>query len=207
MAFRQGELRAEDREAGRLSVQGDGYAAAGELVTLVTSPDVHRILGMSAPEIARAVRIGERYREALRSIYASGQWRPPHADEATLPARRAVDDAVIQLLGPERSARVRRLSWRIRSGDALLDSEVAAVLRLTSDQRGEIVRIAEENERAAAAALSATNHARGRGARLSDPAVLHESARRVNDAGHARLLAVLTPEQRARFAQLQEGEQ
>ena len=47
MAYRAGELRVDDPEAGELRVTGDGYAAAGEVVTLLVSPDVHLLLGMS----------------------------------------------------------------------------------------------------------------------------------------------------------------
>jgi hypothetical protein len=82
MAYRFGELRLDDPEAGRLRVTGDGYAAAGELVTLIVSPEVHRLLGMSDDEVAGASEIDRRYREALRRIYSGGHWGPPHVDPA-----------------------------------------------------------------------------------------------------------------------------
>ena len=54
MAYRLGELRVDDPETGELRVKGDGYAAAGELVTLIVSPEVHRLLDMTDDEIAGA---------------------------------------------------------------------------------------------------------------------------------------------------------
>jgi hypothetical protein len=206
MAYRFGELRIDDPEVGQLWVTGDGYAAAGELVTLIVSPDVHRLLGMSDDEVAAASEIDRRYREALRRIYAGGHWGPPHVDPAAAPARREVERAVEQLLGEERTSALHRLSWRIRDGDALLDDGVADVLHLTEDQRGRLTRVAEENEREHARLLAEVSAVRGRGAdRLSDSAGLEGRARSADEAGSARLLALLTAEQRERFAYLKAG--
>src|SRR5918998_5712879 len=116
MAYRAGELRIDDPEAGELRVTGDGYAAAGEVVTLLVSPDVHLLLGMSGEEVARAAEIERRYREALRQRYSGGQWRPPHVDPPALPARQEVERETGRLLGSERAALLRRLSWRGRGG-------------------------------------------------------------------------------------------
>ena len=40
MEFREGALPVDDPECGRFVVEGDGYAAAGELVTLVVVAEV-----------------------------------------------------------------------------------------------------------------------------------------------------------------------
>lgn len=206
MAYRFGELRLDDPEFGSLRVRGDGYAAAGELVTLMASPDVHRLLEMSDDEVARASGIDLRYREALRRVYSSGNWRPPHIDPAAVPARRDVERDVERLLGDERAARLRRLSWRIRNGDSLLDDGVADVLQLTEEQRSQLSRVAEANEQEHARLLAGVSAVRGRRAdRISDPAGLEGRARSVDEAGSARLLALLTAEQRERFAHLKAG--
>ena len=206
MAYRLGELRLDDPEAGRLRVDGDGYAAAGELVTLVVSPDVHRLLGMSDDEVAGASEIDRRYREALRRIYSGGHWRPPHVDPAALPARKEVERAVERLLGEDRASRLRRLSWRVRGGDALLDDGVADVLRLNEEQRTQVATVAEENEQELARVLAESTAVRSRGAdRISDPSVLRDRAMRAEEAGQARLLALLTPEQRERLTRLGGG--
>ncbi|HWU08890.1 MAG TPA: hypothetical protein VN520_21325 [Streptomyces sp.] len=206
MAYRSGELRLDDPDAGRLRVSGDGYAAAGELVTLIVSPDVHRFLSMSDDEVAEASAIDRRYREALRRVYSGGQWRPPHVDPAAAPAREEVAHAVGRLLGDERTSRLHRLSWRIQGGDALLDDGVPDVLQLTAEQRRQVETVAEENEREYARVLAQVDAVRGRqAARTSDPELVAVRARRAHDAGRARLLALLTVEQRARFAQLSTG--
>jgi hypothetical protein len=203
MAYRAGELRVDDPEAGPLRVSGDGYAAAGELVTLVVSPDVQRFLGMSDGEVAEASEIDRRYRRALRDVYASGAWRPPHVDPAARPAQREAQRAVEALLGDERTERLRRLSRRIRGGDALLDPDVADALRLTASQRDRLAEVTEENERDYTRVLAEAGAVRSRGAdRLGNRSVLRERAARADAAGSARLLALLTTEQRERLAGL-----
>jgi hypothetical protein len=203
MAYRAGELRVDDPEAGELRVTGDGYAAAGEVVTLLVSPDVHLLLGMSEEEVAGASEIDRRYREALRQLYSGGQWRPPHVDPAALPARQEVERKVGRLLGEERAARLRRLSWRVRGGDALLDEDLAGVLRLTEEQRRQAATVAEENEAEYTRVLAECSAVRGRGAqRSSDSAGLQGRVVDANQAGSARLLALLTPEQQEQFTRL-----
>jgi hypothetical protein len=206
MAYRAGELQIDDPEAGELRVTGDGYAAAGEVVTLLVSPDVHLLLGMSGEEVAGASEIDQRYRAVLRHVYASGEWRPPSVDPAAQPARDEVEREVGRLLGSERAARLRRLSWRVRGGDALLDEALADVLDLTEEQRRRVATVAEENEAEHARVLAEYSAVRGRGAgRSSDSSELLGRARDADAAGSARLLALLTPEQRLRFARLQGG--
>ncbi len=204
MAYRAGELRIDDPEAGELRVTGDGYAAAGEVVTLLVSPDVHLLLGMSGEEVTRAAQIERRYREALRRLYSTGEWRPPHVDPGALPARQEAERELGRLLGDQRAARLRRLSWRVRGGDALLDDEVADVLGLTGEQRRRLATVAEENEAEYARVLAEVGAVRGRGAeRSSDSSGLQGRARAADEAGSARLLALLTPAQQERFARLQ----
>lgn len=203
MAYRSGELRLDDPEAGRLRVTGDGYAAAGDLVTLIVSPDVQRFLGMSDDEVARASEIDRRYREALRQTYAGDAWRPPHLDPAALPARQEVEREVERLLGAERGARLHRLSWRVRGGDALLDEDVAGVLGLTEEQRRQVAMVAEENEREYTRVLAASSAVRGREARRTgDSAGFADRVAAAGEAGSARLLALLTPGQREQFTRL-----
>jgi hypothetical protein len=84
---------------------------------------------------------------------------------------------------------------------------VAEVLRLTEEQRGRLMRVAEENEQEHTRLLAEVSAVRGRGAdRISDPAGLSGRARSAHEAGSARLLALLTPEQQQQFARLKAGE-
>ena len=89
------------------------------------------------------------------------------------------------------------MSWRLRGGEALLDDDVAATLQLSSEQRAELARIAGENDEEFASRLQELKGAR----------VLPERHREIIAAhrqdSSARLLAVLTPEQRDRYLSLQ----
>ena len=59
----------QDEEAGELVLDGDGFAAAGELSTLLVSPAVGRYLGLSESEAEAARPIVDEYRAALRALY------------------------------------------------------------------------------------------------------------------------------------------
>jgi hypothetical protein len=200
MAYRLGTLRFDDPEAGTITVEGDGFAAAGEPVTLLVSPEVQRYLAMSADEAAAAADIAKGYREALKQIYAGGDWKPTHIDPAARPARQEVEARIEQLLGRDRAERLKRLSWRIRGGDALLDDDVAAALQLTPDQRRALAAAAAENERDHQRILGEL-----RSVRLQSPTELQDRGTRAHDAGQERLLALLTTEQRQKFEQLRGG--
>ena len=83
---------------------------------------------------------------------------------------------------------------------------MADVLDLTEEQRRRVATVAEENEAEYARVLAEAGAVRGRGAgRSSDSSGLLGRARDADLAGSARLLALLTPEQRERFTRLQGG--
>ena len=200
MAYRLGKLRFDDPEVGAVTIEGDGFAAAGELVTLIVSPEVQRHLDMSADEVAAAIDIVTGYRDALKRAYAGGDWKPTQIDPAARPARLEVASRIERLLGPDRARRLERLSWRIRGGDALLDDDVAAALQLTADQRRALAGAAAANEGDHQKILDEL-----RSVRLQDPSVLQDRGTEAHQAGQERLLAVLTAEQRQRFGRLQGG--
>jgi hypothetical protein len=202
VAYRLGELTVDDPEAGTVTLQGDGFAAAGEIVTLLTSPQVQRYLQMSPEEAAQAAALANAYRERLNRMYAGGEWRAPHLDPRARPARQELESRAAALLGPDRMERLKRLSWRIRPGDALLDDDVAAAVGLTAEQRQELVRFAEANEGAHQAVLGEI-----RAVRLRSHDALEARGREVDEEAQQRLLARLTAEQRQRFDRLRQARQ
>jgi len=197
VAYRLGRLTVRDPEAGVLEPLGDGFAAAGEPVTLAVEGAVQRWLGMSADETREARRIADEYRSSVSAAYATGEWVAPHRHAGVQHARKAADDALAALLGTHRARQLERLSWRLRNADALLDEEVAAALGLTPEQRQALLAVMDENE-ASRLRLFAEIAA----VRLSSEADLQERGRRYEEAGAERLLALLTPQQRAAFAEL-----
>lgn len=200
MAYRLDLLSVDDPDAGRVTVRGDGFAAAGEIATLLVSPEVQRYLEMTPDEVAQASAITDEYREALKRLYQGGTWTPPSLDPAARRAREALSDAIAKLLGGDRTQRLKRLSWRIRGGDALLDDDVVEALQLSADQRRRVADVAAANENDHARVLRELS-----AVRLRDSAALQDRGSRAHDAGSARLLALLTPEQRQVFTRLQKG--
>jgi hypothetical protein len=196
MAFRRGSRHQVDSVAGPLELHGDGFAAAGDLVTLVAAPDVHRFIGMSAAEAAAAQRIVSQYREQLSGSYEASGGAPPDHKAVNRVARDAAD-ALRTLLGGDRFARLRALSWRIRDGDALLDDDVAAHLELSPRQRADLAAMAETNARETAAIMREISRTR-----LAGPGEVHERAALEDLRGSQRLLGLLLPGQRRQFERL-----
>lgn len=197
MPYRLDSLSITDPAAGRLELRGDGFGAAGELLSLLESADVQRFMMLTPHETARAAEIAERYRDALKAVYANGDWQPPEIDPAASQSRAQLADEVRSLLGAERAELLRRLSWRIRGGEALVDDSLATALGISPEQRERVVAIARENEREQKRILEDL-----RSVRLRGPAALQERGRAAMRAAQQRLIVVLTPEQSRRFQQL-----
>jgi hypothetical protein len=202
VVYRLGELTVHDPEAGALTLQGDGFAAAGEIATLLVSPDVQRFLQMSPEESVRAADLVARYREALAQLYRDGRWKPSHVDPVAGPARQTLSSGVRTLLGSERAERLKRLSWRVLNGNALTDEDLADALHLTPVQREAIAETAIANEADHQRVLTEIQ-----AVRLRDKSQLAERGRQATQAGNERLKALLTPEQRQRFEALLAGTQ
>lgn len=199
MAFRRGTRRLVDPLAGPLALTGDGFAAAGELVTLVVTPEVQRFLEMTPAEIDAARRAVEAYRAALTALHADAAPAGPDPRD-TRDAARHASAALQAIVGGNRFTRLRALSWRVLGGDALLDDDVATLLELSPEQRAALASLAQANEQQTADAFK--EYSRARLASVDD---LHARIA-ADDAARSRsLLDRLTPAQRLRFEQLQAG--
>jgi hypothetical protein len=196
MAFRQGALRIVDPVVGSLELRGDGFAAAGELITLIVVPEVQRWLDMTPEEIVAARDAVEEFRSGLTTLYAQTDPAPPESG-AIHAARRTTTEALESVLGESRLRRLRALSWRILDGDALLDPDVAEFLGLTPEHRADLSARAEAN-----ACEVAARQREYRGARLASVDALHESIAQLEANLARQLLDVLSPSQRSHFEQL-----
>ena len=197
MAYRLGPLTVHDPDLSALELTGDGFAAAGELVTLVVDPTVQSRLGMTANEARQARETVEAYRRDVTRAYAAGEWLPPHRHPEVRRARAEAEAELATLLGPHRSRRLHQASWRVRNADALLDDEVAEALGLSEEQRQALLVVMDANESGKAGIFEEI-----RPLRLQSPQQLQELGRRYEDAGTERLLAVLTEQQRQSFEKL-----
>jgi hypothetical protein len=199
-AYRLGTLNVHDEQAGSLALEGDGFAAAGEISTLVANPGVVKYLGLSDSEARQAQELVAAYRQALQDIGQSAQWTPPSLDTRAAPARTELAARVAQLLGPERDAALRRLSWRIRDGFALVDDDVASALELTPEQRAavaEAARTAEHDNQAVLRSVAPR--------RLGTHQPIEDAGREATSTSSERLRAILTPEQQSRFERMKRG--
>jgi hypothetical protein len=197
VAYRLGRLRVHDPEIGPLELQGDGYAAAGELVTLVAEPGVQRWLGMTADEAREAVQVVDAYRQEVSAAYASGEWLPPHRHAGAGQARAKAEARIATLLGDDRARRLARVSRRLRGADSLLDEDVAAAIGLSAAQRQALLAAMDENEAARAQLFREL-----RPLRLESPADLEERGKRDEESGAERLFALITAPQREAFERL-----
>ena len=194
MAFRLGGITVDDPLAGTLQLKGDGYAAAGEIPTLLVSPEVQDYMHMSALEWEQARRISDRYRDALRQVYATGAWSPPHLNPATRIARRQLAADLKQLIGAERAGLLQALSLRVRSADALLDEEAITQLAIGESQLADLTKVAAMNEVENREALKEITDAR-----LRDRSILVARALQLEEVGRRRMLGLLSAEQRRAF--------
>ncbi len=197
MAFRRGTRRLVDPLAGPLEIAGDGFAAAGEPVTLVVTPQVHRFLEMTPAEIAAAKQAVDGYRTALSALHADASQAGPDS-RATGDVVRQAARSLQALLGGDRFARLRALSWRVLDGDALLDDDVAALLHLSPAQRTDLSSRARANEQETLEAFKEYSRAR-----LASVDEVHERIASDDAARSRRLLDLLSAAQRRRFEQLQ----
>jgi len=209
--YRLGQIRIEDEHAGSLDLEGDGFAAAGELSTLLPNGTVAKYLGLSDEEARKAQEIAESYRSSLTGLYGtSDAWVPPSLDDRAQAAQRRLSTAVEDLLGAERASRLKALSWRLLDGFALVEPEVAATLGLTAAQRIAIKDAAREEEQNNQRVLDSTSRGRpphqsdGRG-RPTSHQPIEDAGRDVVRRGSERLLSLLTPEQRQRFDAIKRG--
>jgi len=197
MEFREGALPVDDPECGRIVVEGDGYAAAGELVTLVVVAEVLRCLGLMPDQVSELARVVADYRAALSRLARNGE---EAGDQAVARVRADSEREIERIVGPAVTARLRRLSWRIRNGDALLDPDVSASLELAPETQQALVAARQENRRIAGAANREISRAR-----FVTQGVYGEHALTTHQGADERLLALLTSDQRAAFERLKRG--
>jgi hypothetical protein len=207
-AYRLGRLHVEDEHAGPLVLEGDGFAAAGEISTLLINDAVAKYLGFSDAEVRRAREMVDAYRSALSQIYSDGSWMAPSLDERTSQPRAHLAHEVGDLIGAGRMRRLKALSWRILDGYALTDHELATRLDLTSAQQAAIATAARNAEDDNQRVVKSISHVRsaprppaGTG-RLASPQPVEDAARDAGRVSNEQLLSVLTPDQRQRFDEL-----
>jgi hypothetical protein len=136
-------------------------------------------------------------------VYGGGHWQPPLLDPQTRAARDQLASRTEQLVGAERFARLKRLSWRILDGTALVDDEVAGLLQLTPSQRTAIAAAAQQAEDDNQRVLRSMSHVRQ--ARPASHQPIEDAGRAAAEDSDARLRALLTPQQREQFEQIKRG--
>ena len=193
-----GAFSAADPVVGPLHLESDGFGAGDEPLKLALHPVVQRYLAVSPEEVQEIERIWRRYRDALNQLYdADATQAPPDQNPTVSRAKQRAEAEIAQLLDEQRGRSLRALSWRLRGGLALLDDDVAAALQLSPEQRAAFERTSRENAEEFARSAQGLAGARVRPERYSEILAAHRQV------SSERMLAILTPEQRDRFRNLQ----
>jgi hypothetical protein len=197
MGQRLARVTVNDPVVGEVVVEGDGFADGTDPIRLLQQSRVRAHVGLSNAEAERVGELWAAHRDSLETAHATDASASAMGSAfraASARSRRVLES----LLGPHRFGRLERLCWRLRGGDALTEPALADALDLDAAQRAAIFEIAEANEEAMRAFERELTRARITRDELSARVVEHERA------ASDRLLAILTPAQRERFAGLLE---
>lgn len=194
-AYRFGRVRVTDPIAGELILEGDGFAAGYDPIRLAVDETVQRHLALSADQRQRASEIWQAHRAALDAAHAEDA-SPVSLEQARLRSATRSRAALESVLGDTRYAKLQRLAWRIRGGDALRDPAVAAALALTEAQKTQVEALAQEADASLEELRRELQRVRLAAHAFEGRILAHE--RQASE----RLLAVLSESQRQRFDEM-----
>jgi Spy/CpxP family protein refolding chaperone len=156
---------------------------------LLTQESVQSELKLSPDQVNEVTQLNEKRRESFRGMrdLSRDERRKKmeemsHSDQA----------AIAKILNPEQLTRLKQISLQQRGGWALADPEVAATLALTDDQK----------ERIRAIEIQAHDELRGAG-RDGDRAAARQKFESVRSSINQQMEAVLTPQQQAKWKEMQ----
>jgi hypothetical protein len=113
----------------------DGYARAGELVTLFGSEEVRKVMteSLSLPKnkVAKAQQIAEEFRAEMRRIHADKSSTNDRDEEV----RREYNAKIEALFALDQRRLLDRFRWAEKGPEALLEDKVAEKLDLSAEQR------------------------------------------------------------------------
>ena len=181
---------AQERERGR----GRGFGGfRGGSLTLATQKSVQDELKVTPEQVTKLTALVAEQRKGFEGLRNLSQ------DERTkkfTEARQAAEKALAEVLNADQLKRVKQISWQQMGTAALSDDEVAATLSLNDEQKGKLKTIRDDSRKEMQGLFQGGGQGGDREQRRAKFAELRKST-------DEKATAVLTPEQQAKWKELQ----
>jgi Spy/CpxP family protein refolding chaperone len=168
---------------------GAGGGGAGGF-NLFTNPTVQKDLALTDAQKESIKKIVDDFRASLTGLTQEDR-------RSKMPElRKVMDDKVDSVLNSQQKARVKEIRLQVRGVAALTSKEVVETLKLTDDQVNKIKELT-------AALRKDTREARQAAVTSGDRSSVREAVAKVRKEGTEKIMAVLTPDQKAGLEKMQ----
>lgn len=196
--------------------RGEGQRGGGRLgmlnspginqLTMLRNESVQNELKLSGDQKAKVATLGDEVQSEFQAAFTElGELDPEDRREKmqelqqkALERGKGVQRDLAGILSPEQTTRLKQISLQRRGVSALTDDEVAAELKLTDDQKKQLASLQTQNE---TEMRDAFRQAREAGA--GDRDAMRAKMESLREAANARLLGVLTADQKTQWEQMQ----
>jgi len=174
---------------------------------LLRMPEVQQELKMTPPQIEKLNAKQDEVRNAMQEAFqgaggpgAFGNMSPEEREKLFAKVREIQSKAVADILDSTQQKRLRQLEIQMQGAAALNNPEVATALGITADQRTKIAAVQREAMEAQRAAMQGIDFRNMSDEDRQKLGARMQEARRQTEA---KILALLTDAQRARFKEMQ----
>jgi len=176
---------------GVVRAQGFGGFMRGNPLMLLNQESVQKELKLTDEQKPKIDDLRQKSREKMQEIFQGDEGeRPKKMQELNAETRKALEG----ILNPEQGKRLLEIVYQQRGAMAFSDPDVAKALNLTEEQQGKVKTINDETQAAM------------RGLFTPGQAPDEDTRNKMNDLrtkSGEKLLALLTPEQKTKWTQLQ----
>lgn len=183
-------LSAQQRQRGQRGQRGAGVGNAGrDLAGLLTQKSVQEELKLADDQVKKVTELaGTRRGTGRGNQDLSAEERQKRQEERA----KANDKAVAEILTQDRLKRAKQISWQQQGAQAFAESEVAAALKLTDEQKGKIKTIQEDARQSGGQSFR-------RGGNQPDARSRREALRKETED---KVMSLLSAEQKAKWKEL-----
>ena len=190
------DAQAQARKGGG---RGMGMGMGGQVGPgIISMPAVQKELKLDDKQAAEARVFGEAYRAKAQEMMADlegleGQDRMSKMQEMNAKHSATGMKEVEKMLKPEQAKRLKQIVFQARGIDGLSDPEIAKELKITSEQTDKVKGLVEASRSEMREAMADAN---------GDRAAMTEAMTKIRKATQAKALALMTPEQTAKYKEL-----